>query len=142
MSTFSSRLEAVLKHLGISAYKMAKDLGVTVAGIGNFRAIKTNPSFDFLEKFLTCFPIINANWLIVNKGNMLTDPKMKTSDKPQRSELMASQKEIIALQAENIRMKDQKIKELLDELKEYQKAGEYIKAAAKKRESVKKRSGK
>ena len=68
MSTFSSRLEAVLKHLGIPAYKMAKDLGVTVAGIGNFRAIKTNPSFDFLEKFLTCFPIINANWLIVNKG--------------------------------------------------------------------------
>jgi len=39
-------------------------------------------------------------------------------------------------------MKDQKIKELLDELKEYQKAGEYIKAAAKNRESAKKRSGK
>jgi hypothetical protein len=73
---------------------------------------------------------------------MFTDPKMKTNDKPKRSELMASQKEIIGLQAENIRMKDQKIRELLDELKEYQKAGEYIKAAAKKRESAKKRSGK
>jgi hypothetical protein len=39
-------------------------------------------------------------------------------------------------------MKDQKIKELLDELREYQKAGEYIKAAAKKRADVKKRGGK
>ena len=142
MSTFSSRLEAVLEHLGISAYKMAKDLGVTAAGIGNFRAGKTNPSFDFVEKLLKCYPMINANWLLVNKGDMFTDPKIKTSDKPQRSELLASQKEIIALQAENIRMKDQKIKELLDELKEYQKAGEYIKAAAKKRAGVKKRSGK
>ena len=142
MSTFSSRLEVVLEHLGISAYKMAKDPGVTAAGIDNFRAIKTNPSFDFVEKLLTCSPMINANWLLVNKGDMFTDPKIKTIDKPQRSELLASQKEIIALQAENIRMKDQKIKELLDELKEYQKAGEYIKAAAKKRESAKKRSGK
>jgi transcriptional regulator with XRE-family HTH domain len=142
MSNFSSRLEAVLEHLGITAYKMAKDLGVKAASIGNFRAGKTYPSFDFLEKLLTCYPMINANWLIVNKGDMLTDPKMKTSDKPQRSELMASQKEIIALQAENIRMKDQKIKELLEELKEYQKAGEYIKVAEKKRESIKKRTNK
>ena len=131
-----------MEHLGISAYKMAKDLGVKAASIGNFRAGKTNPSFDFVEKLLTCYPMINANWLIVNKGEMFTDPKMKTSDKPQRSELMASQKEIIALQAENIRMKDQKIKELVEELKEYQKAGEYIKIAAKKRESSKKQDKK
>ena len=48
---------------------------------------------------------------------MFNDPKIKTSEKPQRSELLASQKEIIELQAENIRMEDQKIKELLDELK-------------------------
>jgi hypothetical protein len=39
-------------------------------------------------------------------------------------------------------MKDQRIKDLLDELKEYQKAGKYIKVAAKKRESVKKRDNK
>lgn len=50
--------------------------------------------------------MINANWLLVNKGDMFTDPKIKITDKPQRSELLASQKEIIALQAENIRMKD------------------------------------
>jgi transcriptional regulator with XRE-family HTH domain len=130
VSTFSSRLEAVLEYLGISAYKMAKDLGVTAAGIGNFRAGKTNPSFDFMEKLLTCYPLINANWLLVNRVDMFTDPKIKTTDKPQQSELLASQKEIILLQAENIRMKDQKIKELLDKLKEYQKAGEYIKVAA------------
>jgi transcriptional regulator with XRE-family HTH domain len=142
VSSFSSRLEAILEHLGITAYKMAKDMGVTAAAIGNFRAGKSNPSFDFVEKLLICYPMINANWLIVNKGEMLTDPKMKVNDKPQRLELVASQKEIIALQAENIRMKDEKIKELMDELKEYKKAGEYIKIAAKKRESVKKRDKK
>jgi hypothetical protein len=86
--------------------------------------------------------MINANWLIVNKGEMLTDPKVKINDKLQQSELVASQKEIIALQAENIRMKDEKIKELIDDLKEYKKAGEYIKIAAKKRKSVKKRDKK
>jgi transcriptional regulator with XRE-family HTH domain len=121
---------------------MAKDMGVTAAAIGNFRAGKSNPSFDFVEKLLICYPMINANWLIVNKGEMLTDPKVKVNDKPRRSELVTSQKEIIALQAENIRMKDEKIKELVDELKEYKKAGEYIKIAAKKRESVKKRDKK
>jgi transcriptional regulator with XRE-family HTH domain len=138
VSTFSSRLEAVLEHLGITAYKMAKDLGVTAAAIGNFRAGKTNTSFDFVEKLLNCYPMINANWLMVNKGEMFTDPKMKANGKPQRSELMAAQKEIIALQAKNIRMKEQKIKELMDEMKEYQKAGEYIKVAAKKREAKQK----
>jgi hypothetical protein len=35
-------------------------------------------------------------------------------------------------------MKDQKFEELLDQLKEYQKTGEYIKAAAKKRDNSKK----
>jgi hypothetical protein len=39
-------------------------------------------------------------------------------------------------------MKDQKIKELMDELKEYQKAGEYIKVADNKRKSIKKRNKK
>jgi hypothetical protein len=85
--------------------------------------------------------MLNANWFLVNKGDMFTDTKIKITDKPQRSELLASQKEIIALQAKNIRMKDQKIKELPDEQREYQKAGEYIKAAGRKRASVKK-SGK
>ena len=87
---------------------MAKDLGVTAAGIGNFRAGKTNPSFDFAEKILKCYPMINANWLVVNKEEMFSVTKIKTNDKPQRSEMMASQKEIVAFQAENIRMKDQK----------------------------------
>ena len=117
MSTFSSRLEAILEHQGITAYKMAKDMGVTAAAIGNFRAGKSNPSFDFVEKLLICYPMINANWLIVNKGEMLTDPKVKINDKLQRSELVASQKEIIALQAENIRMTDEKIKGPLDRYK-------------------------
>jgi len=108
VSTFSTRLEAVLEHLRKSAYKMAKDLGVTAAGIGDFRAGKTNPSFDFAEKILKCYPMINANWLVVNIGEMFSDTKIKTNDKPQRSEMMASQKEIVAFQAENIRMKDQK----------------------------------
>jgi transcriptional regulator with XRE-family HTH domain len=108
VSTFSTRLEAVLEHLRKSAYKMAKDLGVTAAGIGNFRAGKTNPSFDFAEKLLKCYPMINANWLVVNKEEMFSVTKIKTNDKPQRSEMMASQKEIVAFQAENIRMKDQK----------------------------------
>jgi transcriptional regulator with XRE-family HTH domain len=63
---------------------MAKDMGVTAAAIGNFRAGKSNPSFDFVEKLLICYPMINANWLIVNKGEMLTDPKVKINDKLQR----------------------------------------------------------
>lgn len=67
MLTFSTRFEAVLEHLRISAYKMAKDLGLTAAGIGNFRAGKTNPTFDIADKFLKCYPMINANWVVEDK---------------------------------------------------------------------------
>jgi hypothetical protein len=75
-----------------------------------------------VEKLLISYPIINANWLIVNKGDIFIDPKTKINDKPQRPELVAPHKEIIALQSENIRINDEKIKELMDELKEYKKA--------------------
>jgi hypothetical protein len=51
---------------------MAKDLVVTAAGIGNFRAGKINPPFDFVEKLLKCYPMINANRLLVNPGHMFT----------------------------------------------------------------------
>lgn len=76
MDNFIDRFEKVIDFTGLSAYKLAKELGTSEAVISNIRSGKTKPSFDFLSKLLNKYKAINANWLYTGIGETtLNEPE-------------------------------------------------------------------
>lgn len=71
MDPFVGRFDQLIDYLNITPYKLAKEISTSEAIISNIRAGKTKPSYDFLQKLLNKYKVINANWLIVGIGDML-----------------------------------------------------------------------
>ena len=56
---------------------LADTIGVNRATISHILSGRNKPSIDFLEKLLSAYPDINANWLISGIGYMQKDVKQK-----------------------------------------------------------------
>jgi plasmid maintenance system antidote protein VapI len=54
----------------LSPTRFADHLGVQRSGVSHILAGRNKPSFDFIEKMLLTFPNINAEWLLLGKGEM------------------------------------------------------------------------
>ena len=69
-SNIKERILQVADSYNISKEKFFEDLGITY---GNFKgSAKERPvNSSFLEKLLTSFPDLNADWLLLGKGEML-----------------------------------------------------------------------
>jgi len=132
METFAKRIHAILDHFDITPYKLGKELNVSQGGLSSMLAGKTNPSFEFMHKLLSKFPILDANWLILGKGDMFLNPDIRVKRKSNHpSDLMESKNAIIALMSENMRLKDEKIEQLTNELREYRAATELMQQTEK-----------
>jgi transcriptional regulator with XRE-family HTH domain len=124
MEGFAQRLQKVLDHHGITAYKLGKDIDFSNAAIGNMLAGKTNPSFEFLSRLMELFPMLNANWLVMGRGEMFIDDSIRSKGfRSHPPDLLEAKAEIIRLLNENMRMKDEKILRLTEELKNQKGAG-------------------
>ena len=65
------RLIKFITDQHISASKIADDIGVQRSSISHILSGRNNPSFDFIQKMLTKYKSLNAEWLIIGTGNML-----------------------------------------------------------------------
>lgn len=63
----------VKKKLGINNSKLANSLGVKSALFSEILNLRTNLSMELASKFLSMFPEISKDWLLVGSGEMLTD---------------------------------------------------------------------
>ena len=70
MTTFTERFDEMLDFIGITAYKLAKEIGSSDAVISSIRSGKTKPSFEFLSKLLSKYEVININYLITGTGKI------------------------------------------------------------------------
>lgn len=75
------RLNKVLNHLGLTATRMADEIGVQRSGISHILSGRNQPGYDFIVKLLTRFPDINAEWLLLGKGTLLKDKEPVTESK-------------------------------------------------------------
>jgi transcriptional regulator with XRE-family HTH domain len=62
------RLSQFLQLEQLSPARFADILGVQRSGISHILSGRNKPGFDFIEKVLTKFPEMNAEWLITGKG--------------------------------------------------------------------------
>jgi len=71
------RLKSWMESEGLLPSKLADIIGVNRATISHILSGRNKPSIDFLEKLLSSYPNINANWLISGIGYMQNNIKKK-----------------------------------------------------------------
>ncbi len=70
-SEIKDRILRILMSENLSSSKFAEIVGVQRSSISHILSGRNKPSLDFLQKILSTFPTINADWLIIGKGEML-----------------------------------------------------------------------
>jgi hypothetical protein len=124
LSTFSARIQKVLDHFGVTAYKLGKDLKFSNVAIGNMLSDKTHPSYEFLTRLMDLYPTLNGNWLLMGRGDMFVDPSIRPrSHRVYSQDLVDAKNEVIALQGKNIALMEEKITQLTEELVACREAG-------------------
>jgi transcriptional regulator with XRE-family HTH domain len=69
-SEIKDRILRILTSENLSSSKFAEIVGVQRSSISHILSGRNKPSLDFLQKILSNFPAINADWLIIGKGEM------------------------------------------------------------------------
>jgi transcriptional regulator with XRE-family HTH domain len=64
------RLLKLLDTEQLTSAKFADAIGVQRSSVSHILSGRNKPSFDFLQKTLKVFPMLNADWLILGEGNM------------------------------------------------------------------------
>jgi transcriptional regulator with XRE-family HTH domain len=64
------RLLKFLTREQLSSARFAEIIGVQPSGISHILSGRNKPGFDFIQKILENYPALNAEWLIMGRGNM------------------------------------------------------------------------
>ncbi|MEX0986352.1 MAG: helix-turn-helix transcriptional regulator [Bacteroidales bacterium] len=64
------RLLKLLDTEQLSSSRFADVIGVQRSSVSHILSGRNKPSFDFLQKTLKAFPLLNADWLILGEGSM------------------------------------------------------------------------
>lgn len=60
----------ILRAKNITARQFAEEIGIQPSGMSHILGGRNNPSLDFVNKVLRRYPEIDANWLLLGKGEM------------------------------------------------------------------------
>ena len=66
-----NRINLILQAKNITARQFAEEIGIQPSGMSHILGGRNNPSLDFVAKVLRRYPEIDANWLIMGRGQML-----------------------------------------------------------------------
>ena len=70
-----SRLKYWMEMEVLKSSALADNIGVNRATISHILSGRNKPSIDFLQKLLSTYPELNANWLISGVGYMKENQK-------------------------------------------------------------------
>ena len=65
------RIEKIIEVEQLSASKFADTIGVQRSSISHILSGRNKPSLELVNKILDQFPKINADWLLLGKGEMV-----------------------------------------------------------------------
>lgn len=103
MSTVKERLLRFIQEIGISTAEFERNIGVSGGYVSN---ISKSIQPDKLEIISNLYPQLSIEWLLIERGSMLTGDTSKLSSPPIGQEkynntIRELEAEIIALKAEN-----------------------------------------
>ena len=95
--TMKERIKEYMDYIGIPAGKLAELLEVQRSNISHILNGRNKPGAHFIERFLLCFPEVDARWLITGQGTMLIEnnenPKEKSVIKKPEKQVILPAKE-------------------------------------------------
>ncbi|MBR4773096.1 MAG: helix-turn-helix domain-containing protein [Bacteroidales bacterium] len=65
-----NRINLILRAKNITARQFAEEIGIQPSGMSHIMSGRNNPSLDFVSKVIRRYPEIDANWLLLGKGEM------------------------------------------------------------------------
>jgi transcriptional regulator with XRE-family HTH domain len=82
-----TRLQQFLQLEQLSPARLADLLGIQRSGLSHILSGRNKPGFDFIQKLLTRFPTLNAEWLITGKGKMYKEYPEESSKRDSRQRI-------------------------------------------------------
>lgn len=64
------RITRLMNAEGLSSSRLADEIGVQRSSVSHLLSGRNNPSYEFIQKLLTRFPRLNAEWIILGTGPM------------------------------------------------------------------------
>ena len=65
-----NRINLILRAKNITARQFAEEIGIQPSGMSHILSGRNNPSLEFVTKVIRRYPEIDANWLLLGKGEM------------------------------------------------------------------------
>ena len=65
-----NRINLILRVKNITAKQFAEEIGIQPSGMSHIMSGRNNPSLEFVSKVIRRYPEIDANWLLLGKGEM------------------------------------------------------------------------
>jgi plasmid maintenance system antidote protein VapI len=93
--TMKDRITKIMTHLGLSATRLADEIGVQRSSISHIISGRNKPSYDFIVRMLEQYPSINALWLITGKGQMINNTEI--SEKPEEKSHIKSVDQLLPI---------------------------------------------
>ncbi len=76
------RINLVLKAKNISARQFAEEIGIQPSGMSHIMSGRNKPSLEFVAKVIRRYPEIDANWLLMGRGEMYTSASQPLPSAP------------------------------------------------------------
>lgn len=75
MDALNERVCAIMERFSNSKSAFANELGIGLPLITHITSGRNKPGVDILQKILHAYPTINATWLLIGTGEMITREK-------------------------------------------------------------------
>lgn len=86
--------EQLLQKYGISAYKVAKEAGVTQTALSNWKNGRNTPSAPTLQKIAEYFGV-TVDYLMTGKEESEKEPKLNQKDQKDINEILANTEQLL-----------------------------------------------
>ena len=85
-----NRINLILQAKNITAKQFAEEIGIQPSGMSHILSGRNNPSLEFVSKVIRRYPEIDANWLLMGKGQMYGELGIKNEEfAPLRSQAVS-----------------------------------------------------
>lgn len=93
------RIAKIMEEEGMTATRFAEEIGVQASSISHIVSGRNKPSTDFLIKILERFRGLNAEWLLIGRGNQYKDTNNETEieDVSLKTGLFAEERQAISV---------------------------------------------